>query len=61
MASNEYTPVAPKNGGETHATSLREPGFTVCGIKFRGWVICPHKLSCQKCKDGLKHRPPVRK
>jgi hypothetical protein len=55
VPSHIYTPVTPRNGGEVHATSLNEPGRTVCGHKFRGWVIRPSRLTCQRCKEMLIH------
>lgn len=50
-----YTPVTPRNGGEVHATSLTQPGRTVCGHKFRGWIIRPSRLTCSRCKELLVH------
>lgn len=54
-----YTPVRPRNGGEVHATSFQKPGYTVCDVKFRGWVIEPARLTCQRCKE-LLHYPVKR-
>lgn len=58
MASQQqyYIPVAPRNGGEVHATSLSEAGKTVCGHEFRGWAIRPAKLTCKRCRE-LLHMP----
>lgn len=50
-----YIPVSPSAGGEVHATMLNEPDRTVCGRKFRGWIVHPDRLSCKRCKELIHH------
>lgn len=50
----EFTPVTPRSGGLVHATTLFEsPGTTVCGKKFRGWIVALKRLDCQACKAKM--------
>lgn len=52
----EFTPIAAPSGRLVHATSLRSPGETVCGKKFRGWVISLRRVTCNDCKLAIGHK-----
>lgn len=54
MAANQYTTITPRGGGLIHATTIREPFHTACGIEWRGWVIAPLGLTCRACENALE-------
>lgn len=56
----EYTPITPMSGGLVHATTLREPFHTACGLKWRGWKIVPHALTCKECEAALSSNQGVK-
>lgn len=59
----QFTPVRPRTGGETHATSLATPRKTECGRACDGWVVVSGRakgrrivappLTCEGCKDAI--------
>ena len=55
MAAIEYTTITPRGGGLIHATTIREPFHTACGIEWRGWLIAPMELTCKACEDALSN------
>jgi hypothetical protein len=50
-----WTPVTPKGGGLTHATSLSKASRTACNKRFVGWkVSTTSTLNCEVCKAVIE-------
>jgi hypothetical protein len=52
----QYTPVKASRGRLVHATDLRRPKKTLCGITTKGWVVALGRLDCPGCKaEALRY------
>jgi hypothetical protein len=59
----QFTPVRPRTGGLTHATTLDAPRKTACNRPCDGWVVVSGRLqgrrvvspvlTCEDCKDAI--------
>lgn len=53
----QYTPVRAPRGRLIHATDLRRPRKTLCGITTKGWLVATTPLDCPACKiEALRYR-----
>ena len=49
----EMTPIRPRRGSVTHATSLETPSKTACGRRCSGWMISVEHVDCLDCKASM--------
>ena len=45
----QFTPIRAARGKRIHATSMRTPTRTACGVRFAGWRVALGELNCPDC------------
>lgn len=45
----QFTPISAPRGKRVHATSMRTPTRTACGIRISGWYVALRELNCREC------------
>jgi hypothetical protein len=51
----QFTPIRAARGKRVHATSMRTPTRTACGVRFAGWHVALGELDCHDCLLAVHH------